>query len=414
MEMLSLLALVFVIVLGSFRTDLNIGLLSISLAYIIGVYFAGFEVSVISSFFPSELFLMLVGITLLIFISKENKTLDQLADIAITLSHGHPAILPLVFFIVSFALSAIGAGNIAATALIAPFAMGIAHRTGINTLLMIIVVCTGANAGTFSPIAATGVINAGLLNKIGITDDGLPVKIFLWTAVIQSVSAAAAYMIFKGYKPKIKAHSIKTVKKSIRLDGKQILTLISVTLLFISVVFFNIPVGLGAFVLSSILFLCKAADQKTVLRALPWNIILLVSGIMVLIGIIERTGGLDLAASLIAGYASPKILYSTISLISSLVSVYSSSSGVVMPTFISILPDLQQKLGYGELVKMVIAVDIGSHMVDVSPLSTLGALCLASVSDSVDKTKLFRYLLIWGFSMAFFGGIIIFLMLDVL
>ena len=414
-ELISLLALLFVIILGSVRTDLNIGILSIALAYIIGFYFAGLSLAEISSYFPSDLFLMLVGVTLLIYISRENKTLDRLAEISLIISGGHPAMLPIFFFFATFILSAIGAGNIAATALIAPFAMGIAARTKVNVLLMIIMICTGANAGTFSPIAATGIINLGLLNKIGVHDENLPGVIFFWTAVIQSVSALAAYFIFKGCRAKQNKSFQQNITKQRfkKLNSKQTITLVSVSILFVSVIFFKMPVGLGAFIISSLLFLFKAADQKTVLKSLPWTIILLVSGIMVLIGLIEKTGGLDLATTIMAEYTSPKFLYSTLALVSSLVSIYSSSSGVVMPTFISLLPGLLQKIGTGDLIKMVIAVDIGSHMVDVSPLSTLGALCLASASEVVDKAKLFRNLLIWGFSMAAFGALIIYLLLDV-
>ncbi len=412
LELISLLALLFVIILGSIRTDLNIGILSIAIAYIIGFYFAGLSLAEISSYFPSDLFLMLVGVTLLIYISRENKTLDKLAEISIVISKGHPAVLPLFFFMATFILSAIGAGNIAATALIAPFAMGIAARTNVNVLLMIIMVCTGANAGTFSPIASTGIINLGLMNKIGVKDSGLPGIIFLWTAVLQSLSAILAYFIFKGYKAE-KSNS-KVNHKLEKLNIKQVVTLVSVALLFVSVVFFSVPVGLGAFIISSILFVNKSADQKTVLKSLPWSIILLVCGIMVLIGLIERTGGMDLATTIMAEYVSQKFLYSTLSLISSLVSIYSSSSGVVLPTFTSLLPGLLQKLGSGDMIKMIIAVDVGSHMVDVSPLSTLGALCLAAASEVKDKAKLFRGLLIWGFSMAGFGAIIIYVFLDLL
>ena len=135
---------------------------------------------------------------------------------------------------------------------------------------------------------------------------------------------------------------------------------------------------------------------------------------MVLIGLIEKTGGMDLATTIMAEYTSPKFLYSSLSLVSSLVSIYSSSTGVVMPAFISLLPGFLRKLGSGDIIKMVIAVDVGSHMVDVSPLSTLGALCLAAASEIKDKTKLFRGLLIWGFSMAGFGAVIIYIMLDLL
>lgn len=413
-ELISLLALLFVIILGSIRTDLNIGIFSITLAYIIGFYLTGLSLAEISSFFPSDLFLMLVGVTLLIYISRENETLDKLAEISLVVSNGHPALLPLLFFIATFILSAIGAGNIAATALIAPLALGIAARTNVSVLLMIIMICTGANAGTFSPIASSGIINLGLMNKIGLTDENLSGRIFLWTAVMQSISALTAYLFFKGYKARKDKKNTSAKKILPKLNSKQILTLISVSILFISVIFFNVPVGLGAFLISSILFLFKAAEQKNTIGSLPWGIILLVCGIMVLIGLIERTGGMELATTIMADYISPKFLYSTLSFVSSIVSIYSSSSGVVMPTFISLLPGLIEKIGSGDLAKMVIAVDIGSHMVDVSPLSTIGALCLAAASDVKDKAKLFRGLLIWGFSMAFFGALIIYVFLDLL
>jgi hypothetical protein len=63
---------------------------------------------------------------------------------------------------------------------------------------------------------------------------------------------------------------------------------------------------------------------------------------------------------------------------------------------------------------MVVAVDVGSHLVDVSPLSTLGALCLAALPATVDKSVLFRRLLLWGVSMSVAGAGLAFVFLDLL
>ena len=49
---------------------------------------------------------------------------------------------------------------------------------------------------------------------------------------------------------------------------------------------------------------------------------------------------------------------------------------------------------------------IGGHLVDVSPLSTLGALCVAAVPDGAAAAQLFRRLLIWGLSMSLAGAIL--------
>jgi hypothetical protein len=65
-------------------------------------------------------------------------------------------------------------------------------------------------------------------------------------------------------------------------------------------------------------------------------------------------------------------------------------------------------------LEAVIAIDVGSHMVDVSPLSTLGALCLAALPDGFDRSSVFRPLLIWGLGMAFVGALLAFVFLDLL
>ena len=52
------------------------------------------------------------------------------------------------------------------------------------------------------------------------------------------------------------------------------------------------------------------------------------------------------------------------------------------------------------------SVNVGAHLVDVSPLSTIGALCLAGVPATVNREVVFRQLLIWGWSMSVLGAII--------
>jgi hypothetical protein len=50
------------------------------------------------------------------------------------------------------------------------------------------------------------------------------------------------------------------------------------------------------------------------------------------------------------------------------------------------------------------SVNVGAHLVDVSPLSTIGALCIAAVPPSPGRELLFRNLLVWGWSMALVGA----------
>ena len=50
-------------------------------------------------------------------------------------------------------------------------------------------------------------------------------------------------------------------------------------------------------------------------------------------------------------------------------------------------------------------MNIGGHLVDVSPLSTIGALCIAGAPVD-DSRTLFNKLLAWGLSMSVVGALL--------
>jgi hypothetical protein len=49
---------------------------------------------------------------------------------------------------------------------------------------------------------------------------------------------------------------------------------------------------------------------------------------------------------------------------------------------------------------------VAGHLVDGSPLSTIGAICVASAPEAEDRRSLFNKALYWGLSMAIVGAII--------
>ncbi|HUN24248.1 MAG TPA: SLC13 family permease [Anaerolineales bacterium] len=429
MAILSLLALVFAIVLGALRPKLNIGLVALTLAYAIGFFVAGMKESEIASAFPSHLFLMLIGITALFEIAQQNGTLQIVSNLSVRFVGSRPALLPVVFFLMSFGLAAMGPGNIAAVALLAPVGMSAANRAKVSPMLMTVALCTGANAGAFSPIAPTGIIMLGLMQKIGIESERLPWLVFLASAFLQTMSALLAYVLFGGWRvPRTNEFPAPTVpltpnefiskvqrfsqKVALRLRKRQWLTLLAPALLVVGVLFFKIPVGTGAFILTLFLLLINAADGERVLKSLPWETLLMVTGVSVLIGLLEKTGGLFLATNLLAQIASVNWINALLAFITGIISAYSSSSGVVLPTFVPLIPSLIEKLGGGNAIEMLIAIAVGSHMVDVSPLSVLGTLCIAATPEEAEQRKLFRPLLLWGFAMALVSAVLAFIFLD--
>ena len=99
---ISLAALVLVIVL-SCTTAVNPGFVSLALAWVIGIYLAPlwgrhFTVGEIMAGFPTDLFLTLVGVTLLFTLARDNGTLDQVVRTALRGCRGNAGLIPIVFF----------------------------------------------------------------------------------------------------------------------------------------------------------------------------------------------------------------------------------------------------------------------------------------------------------------------------
>ncbi len=409
----SLSALLVIVILSCFLPKLNPGLLALAAALGIGVYLADFSTNTILAGFPAQLFILLVSMSMVFGIAQKNGTLDVVTHYAINLIRGKALLLPLLVFALSFLLSALGPGNIAAVALLAPMTMNLAKKHGISPLIIAIMLCTGANAGAFSPFSPTGVVALGLLHQIQL-DTQLIWIVFGASAVLQSLSALLAYGLFlfrsrkRRYKPKVV--TIKA-KKPV-LKKKQKISLIAIMLLISGVIIAEVPLVIMAVSTAVGMFFLGLAEEEEVIETVPWSTIQMVTGIAVLINLMEKTGGLDLATTFIATVTSPDFINAVLAFVSGAVSAYSSSSGVVLPAFVPLVPGLATKMGISEIIPMVIAVAVGSHMVDVSPLSTLGALSLAAVEDKAQQKRLFNWLLAWGMSMSVVAGIVAFLFLD--
>jgi di/tricarboxylate transporter len=188
----------------------------------------------------------------------------------------------------------------------------------------------------------------------------------------------------------------------------------AIAALIAGVVIFKADLGFLAITLAVMLAMVGATDQEAALKAVPWDTIIMVCGVSVLVAIVEKTGGLDLFTSLLARVSTTQNVPGVIAFIAGAISAYSSSSGVVMPTFIPMVPGLIAKLGGGDPVAIISAINVGSHVVDVSPLSTLGAMCIANAAPAEDRNRLFQRLLVYGLAMAVVGALVCYLFFGLL
>lgn len=407
LAIISLFALFAVIIL-SCTTKLNVGVISLAMAWTIGVYLGGLTVEQIAAGFPVQLFLTLVGMTLLFSQAQLNGTLDKLAHKALLGCRGNAGLIPIMFFVLGASLASIGPGNIATAALLAPMAMAVAGRAGIPAFLMALMVGNGSNAGSLSPFAPTGIVANGIMTRIGMPGHEWQAY---WTVLAAHAAVAfAGYALFGGLRLfRLRYDHAPEDSESSTFGRTNWITLAVIVGLILSVIFLRINVGMGAFAAAALLALIKAADHSESIRKIPWTVIVMVCGVTVLIALLERTQGLALFTDLLARFATKQSVTAMISFVTGVVSAYSSTSGVVLPAFLPTIPGLANQVGGADPVAIALSVNIGSTLVDVSPLSTIGALCIAAAPAGVDVRKLFNALMAWGLSMTLVGAAVSYL-----
>jgi di/tricarboxylate transporter len=405
---ISIAALVVAVLLSCFTT-INVGLLSMAMALVIGVYLGGMSLDRVLAEFPVSLFVTLIGVTLLFSIAESNGTLARVTARAVRLCRGHAGILPVMFFLLGFVIATIGAGATPASALLAGPAMAVAGRAGISPLLMAIMAGNGVLAGTLSPFAPTGIVAHGVMERIGL--GGVEWQTFAFNALAHTLVALGGFVVFGGlqlFKRKNGAGggSGGAAAEATAADPMQTrhwLTAGGIALLIITVAGFGMDVGLVALVIAVSLTLLRTVDEPKAIKGMPWGVILMVTGVSVLISMMRETQGLALITSGIANLSSPATIAPIVSFGVGLVSVYSSTSGVVLPAFLPMAPDLAQHLGLPPL-PIAWSMNVAASLVDLSSLSTVGALFITGAAPGSDVRSLFNQLLLWGLSMTLVGA----------
>jgi di/tricarboxylate transporter len=370
------------------------------------VYFGGMRLDDVLAGFPIQLFLTLVGVTMLFTQAQLNGTLDQVAHRSVRLCRGNTGLIPVTFFLLGLGVASLGPGNVATAAMLAPMAMAVATRARIPPFLMALMVGMGAQAGALSPFAPTGIIVNGLMDKIGLA--GYEWRTYWSNAAAHGGLAFAGYLLLGGVKlfGSEYAGTSDGMPESTPVTAAHVITVTVILAVVVSVLFLAANIGMAAFAGAVVLAAIRVADHEQTVRRMPWTPIVMVSGVTVLIALLEKTGGLDLFTAMLARMATRDTVTAAVAFVTAVISVYSSTSGVVLPAFLPTIPGLVMRLGGGDPISIATSMNVGAHLVDMSPLSTTGAMCLAGITDPAQVRPTFNRLLAWGLSMTVIGALV--------
>lgn len=405
-ELISLLSIVLAIVIG-FWKNINVGLIALVFSLFLGYYIGGIPINTIIGYWPIKLFFTTFGITLLFSIAKLNGTLEKMSKTIIYQSKGRKILIPIIFYVLALFIASVGPGNISTSALLLPIGLVIAYRTDISVLMMSVLIILGSIAGGLSPLAPNGIVALDLAFNNGVGDLGY--QIYIVNVISMTVFSGLVFIFLGGLK--FKGERIE-ISKVDNFDKNQIFTLISVIVLILWVIIGGVNVGFAAFTLSAILLVLKTADQNEAITHVPWSTLLLICGTAVLISVVNKLGGVDLLTSFLASLMNKTTAIPIMGILSGVMSIFSSAVGVVMPTLIPTVVDLSTELGnVVSPAALTITIAVASHIVTMSPFSTMGALAIACSPETVDKKALFKNLFITAFLslgfIAIFLGILI-------
>lgn len=374
---ISLLLLAVAIAIGFFRKT-NVGLVCLLFAFVLGKV-AGIPTAEILKGFKPNLFINLMGVTLLFSILNKNGTIELLARKIVSLAGSNKYLIPIAVFLMGALLTGIGPGSIPLLAIMPAIAIPLARARGYNPLMLAIIGCSGCFGGRMSPITPEGLLSYDLLRQRGLDAVAAVRPIYTAQMISGILIALAAFVYYKGYR--IQMPEKGTEEKLSGFTGQQLLSLLGLLVMAVLVIAFKQNVGLTSFSVSAILLMCHAASEKDSLKAIPWGVLLMVSGVSTLMNLVIKTGGIKLLTAALStfmnSYTAPAVMACT----AGVMSLFSSGLGVVFPTLLPTVAELGQSIGVNpvELASMVL---IGGTITGLSPISTTGgSLVMASCSQ---------------------------------
>ena len=426
---LSLIVLVLLFVVATVL-PINIGSAAFVASFIVGVLLGGLKLPDLFAAFPTNLFILLAGITYMFAIAQQNGSMRIITDSAIRLVRGNVAVIPWIFHILGIILSGIGAGPAASTAILAPMAMSVAYAARINPLMMAVMLVHGSHAGSMAPISPIGAIVNGTAAAKGLPDSSMP--LFINSLVLNILIALAAYFLLGGIPLLRRRHERygssvtgdpseaqrsgagtgTLTAEPLRLTSYHVATFVGIALLLILGVGFKLDVGFTAFTIGFVLALLSPKQEQLAVDKIAWPTILMLGGILTYIGVMDKVGGMALISNALTAVGSPLVSVMLVAAIGAITSLFSATGAVLGAT----IPMLAQVLGAASGISVAGSVStlaIASAVVDSSPMSLQGAVIMASV-QGVERNVFFRQLLLWGVVMVFVGTLLPWLLFVVL
>ena len=407
----------------SYKFNLQMGISAMVFAFIIGVLFMGLRVKAVIAMFPTSVFFQVLALSLFFGVGVVNGTMEAVAKKMLYATRKKPYMLVFMLMIIGFALGILGCVPPAAGAILAVMGFTIAVPSGVDPLI-----CASlgysCNAGSFVRWGASGAIIDATIAKHGYEAESgaFTWEIFAISAIVSILVIVICFFLWKGYKVK----QVVGMEQPAPFTKEQKTTLI----LILCVVFFAVVPGmlvtwkiglplmktisgfcdiqvlcLIGFILSHFL---KLAKPREVINACPWNTLILLAGISMLMSVAVEAGAVKIISDWLTATIPAWLLPFFMCLLGAFLSSFSGGITVVFPMVAPIVPALVESSG-GALNPMVLflAAVMGAHFTGMSPFSTGGAVFMGMNRDESQAKRLVTGQLVVCLIGVVVGGIVL-------
>ena len=395
--------LVLIFIVGTVR-PINLGVLSIVMTFLVGTFVVARGAARDVPGFPVDLFVLLTGVTYLFGIAARNGTVAWIVDESVGAARRRRALIPWVVFGLAALPAMAGALGSSGVALLAPLAMRVAERCALDRRMIGLMVVHGAAAGNFSPLNVLGAIvhqavtSRGLEMSVWTLFAGNLIYNLVLGVIIVAVFRRARAARKRGHGP---AHDdsrrespTSTAYAERPLDFDQTCTLADRwRVVAIVTLGFGLAIGFVAFAAAAILHLAFPKSSEGAEKHVAWGVVLLVCGVVMYVGALQRYGTVAAVGGGIASLGSPLVVALLLCAVGAVTSAFASSAGILGAMIPLAAPFMAQ--GAIGTTGMVTALALSATVVDATPFSTVGALVVANASDE-ERQHVYRGLLVWG------------------
>ncbi len=378
-------------------------------AYLIGCFALGMKTKEVIAGWPVSTMFVIFSVSLFYNFALVNGTLEKTARYLLYACRRFPGLLPFALYLASAGIAALGAGFFTVMAFMAPITILICREAKMDQLTGAVAINCGALSGANFMTSGSGIIFRGLMEEGGLGDVA-----FSYTAVIFVGSVLFSLLLIGAFRyiPKSNRGIGKgvTFERPEAFTDKQRINLYLMIAMIIVVLIFPIlhiilpgaeaitfinskmDVGLVAVLFSVIAMFFGLASQKDVIAKVPWNTIIMICSVGMLINVAIEAGTIDLLAAWAGSSLPTWIVPIAFSIIGAIMSFFSSTLGVVCPALFPLVPTLAGTTGINPLT-LFACIIIGAQSSAISPFSSGGSLVLGSCSTEEERNEMFPKLL---------------------